>query len=364
MNINVLLIQPHPMRFKLGGKRSPTNRSGTIYNIMNEAGFNITVGTKISSTDIEFANKLNLKYELITQSTNFDKYDRIVLLSGTFNYCFPPTEEFDDKKRCLQTLKMTKCPVIFIQDEYITKYTGYPAYIQCIKRLWEKGQFNELDNLIKDREVKILMQCKYPKELAVEIEDKMNCYSSLKNYKFINWGVQRFAFDFLMKEPIREPKHILSYIGVMRPDRSRLNLINNKRTNIFGRWKYPLDKAHTFPKGINVTDVPNVLNNSIATIWTHDDNFKGMSVESARLYEAVRCGTVLLIDEVMLKSKDDCYLSGINCFYSTKKELWEKVARLKKNLDYRLKLIEAQQNRLYNTVNSTKLKQEFISFFN
>lgn len=362
--MNVLLIQPHTMRFKLGGKRSPTNRSGTIYNIMNEAGFYITIGTTIAKSDIEFANKLNLKYDLITPSTNFDKYDRIVLLSGTFNYCFPPTEEYDNKKRCLEALKRTKCTVILVQDEYITQYAGYPAFIQPIKRLWEKGQFNEMDNLIKDREVKVLMQCKYPKELAVEIEDRMNCYSSLKNYKFINWGVQKFAFDFLMKKPNENPEHILSYVGVMRPNRSRLNLINNKRTNIYGRWKYPLDKAHTFPKGINVTDVPNVLNNSIATIWTHDDNFVGKSVESARLYEAVRCGTVLLIDEVMLNKKEDCYLDGINCFYSTKKELWEKVAFLYKNKGYRLQLIEAQQNRLHNTINSTKLKQEFISFFN
>ena len=356
--MKVLMIQPHTMRFELGGKRSPTNRSGLIYNIMREASFDITIGTTIARGE----KTIGINNELITEGSKLDDYDRIVLLSGTFNYCFPPSygkDGFDNKLRCLYALKHTSCPVIMVQDEYITDYAGYPALIKPIKRLWKDNKwFNENDDLHKGRTVKILMQTCNTNDLANAISDNMNMYSTLK-YEFINWGVQYFAFSDTMLKPRLEPQHIMTYIGVMRPNRSRLQLINNKRTNVFGRWKHPLDKVKQY-KGLNVVDVPYALNSSVATIWTHDDSFKGMSVESARLYEAVRSGCPLLIDETMWKDIKECYLSGIDCFFSTKKELWKKVSDLYKYKNYREDLIIRQQRRLKQTILLDGIREEFI----
>lgn len=349
--MKILLIQPHAMRVDLGGGRSPTNRSGTIYKILINELHKVTIGTTIVNKDMYMVRN-NVK--LINESTKYN-YDLIVMLSGTMGYCFPPRESFDDRKRCIHALLNTDCPVVFIQDEYITQYCGYPADISRLSRI--KDCFKEHDTH-KGRDIKILMQSKYPKSLANKVTDNMNKYNKL-NYQFINWGVQMFAFHKMPLMQARENTTLcVSYVGVMRPNRSRLELINNKRTSIFGRWKYPMSKVRQFGKA-RVLDVPDILNDSCATIWTHDDDFINMSVESARLYEAPRCGCPLLIDKIMWKNIEDCYLYESDCFYSSKMELWEKIAKLYKDKKYRINFIEQQQE-LY--INSFRLRDEISKF--
>ncbi|MFA5732643.1 MAG: hypothetical protein WC934_11645 [Acidithiobacillus sp.] len=364
--MNILFIQPTITRLNLekGSKRSPTNRAGLIYNMLLEAGHTVTIGTTLSLTTLK---TFKGRYKLIHSKTKqLHKYDRIVLLGGSFNYCYPPSEQFDDKKRCIKALTKTNCPVIFIQDEYITQYSGYPSDITPTKRLYETldENLNRVNNTLfktmnthKNRTVKVLLQCKYPEELAWICNDRQNNYSSL-NYEFINWGVQSFAHVNTLLQPKEDTNSIMTYVGVMRPNRSRLSLIDTKYTNMYGRWKYPL-KNVTQHKAINVIEVPLLYNNSNASIWTHDDKFAELSVESSRLYEIVRSGCPLLIDSTMLKHKEDFYLHETDCFYTTKRELWEIVAKLHKDTNCRLSLI-SQQQELVKQINLNRIKQKFI----
>lgn len=321
--MKVLLIQPNEMEL------TNNSDSGIIYNIMREAGFDITIGTTKSK-----ANKINVG-KLITKQSKID-YNRIVMLSG--NMDITNSIGFDDKMRCLYALKNSNCPIIFIQNDYITKYVGYPA---MIKRLGNTYNFN------KDKKIKVLLQCKYPDILRIKIRDLMNYYTATTTkYNFINWGTHHFKFKESMMKPKKNPEYILSYIEKDFKNNKRLSFINNKRTNRESN-----------------NNILETYNNSIATIFTNDDSLIGESVETASLYKGIRSGTVLLVDELMFKNQDDCYLNGLDCFYSTKKELWEKVSKLYKNKDFRLELIEAQQNRLYNTINLNKIKQQFIKLF-
>ena len=364
--MKILLLQPHRFRLELGGKRSPSNRSGVIYKMLINSGHDVTIGTTIESSNYK-TFKNDIKYKLIHEHTKqLHLYDLIVILSGSFNYCFPPNEQFDDKKRCIKALLKTDCPVIFVQDEYITTFAGYPSDITPVKRLYENldNNLKRIDlslfktmNMHKNRKIKILVQCKYPKELAFLISDKMNLYSEL-NFEFINWGIQQFAFKDMILKPSLDTNSIITYIGVMRPNRSRLKLIDSKYTNIYGRWKHHMKYANHF-NGCKVEDVPSILNKTNATIWTHDDMFKEMSVETARLYEVVRSGCPLLVDKIMWKNKEDCYLYDIDCFYETKRELWEKVAQLHKNKQYRNRLVKQQQEALVNYINYNNIIHSF-----
>src|SRR4030042_87499 len=139
--MNILLIQPHVIRLNIGGKRCPDNRAGEIYNILIKYGHNVTIGTSVHKKDLE-EHKHEFTYNLIKYHTShssfFNKIDRIILLSGCWNYCYPPGEQFDNKKRCIMALHQTKCPVIYVQDDYTTINSGYPSNIEHVKRLYEK----------------------------------------------------------------------------------------------------------------------------------------------------------------------------------------------------------------------------------
>ena len=350
MSPKVLLLQPFTMRLEIGGWRTPTNRSGVILKQLAK-NFEVVIGTGVASSNKKqladfLAKHKNVKYAPLQSANDKVDADVIVHLCGTFHYPFPPSEAFDDKHRTIAALNNSDVPVVHFQDEYITGGCGYPASVQNFGRI--KTDFKNCDTL-KGRHIVAIMQTPYAEEFATEaIAGDSNMYAEYDGYKFVYWSVAPLAFSEILMKPIDNFKNRIAYVGVPRPGRTRLfDLLDHPAVDFYGRWDghnmvNKFKHNPRFNKKVNVKNVPDVYSKSVTSVWTHDDKLLGWSLESARLFEAVRSGSPLLLDAKGWAKPDDQPYPQ-ECFVDTKSDVIRLAKRFAQDHAYRTEFVEAQQ---------------------
>ncbi|MEG1142147.1 MAG: hypothetical protein RSE41_06860 [Clostridia bacterium] len=347
-------------------RSSGGNECIILCNMLKECGFDVSIATKICQKDYLPEEYTFLDVMKMYKDGKFiydikkEDYDFILCVNGMPDNIFGGVEDGAIYNMALYAL------MHFYNGPLYYMFVDTGCYFRQLKELLEaKTTYKWLDKYdlsdlyINPENVTYLSQPRNIEEVKELInKPKSIICNKFKTFQFeqfpciINWG--NYTFN-------ENPTYDLIYGGCMRGNKRVEKMVryyygysNDIRSMMFGNLdqkvldkeaiKYGVRKPE-FEGKINYSEVFNKLHDSLATVIIVDKNAENLDHIGARVYESICTNVVTFIDIDADKSKrifgNNKLLSSFN-YVRTKKEVEEKLLKLKSDREFRKDIIEEQ----------------------
>lgn len=327
-----------------------TGETVSVISILVGAGFQVDAYTKILDNDDKPIN-----FNIYDIETEYDKindrgYDALVVLNGNANF-------FGGAENLLSLLTYN----------VLNNFKGKVYYILCDpylipKQIWKSVEAKPWCNKYKEEDINIT---RTDINIITQVPDLDAIKTVIEKQIVVN-SIQFFPFErfplYTMKDFDRPKEYEcdIMYDGTFRSGRREADMIKfyfgypeDIRVEMFGKLKLENFKENKygelvppmFNKSVKYDEFSKKMNTSIATIAIGDSDYKKLGILGQRIYESVRIGNVIFIDnsyDADKKAFDDPYLKDFS-YVEDRNDVIERIRALKKHPNFINEIIERQR---------------------
>ena len=332
-----------------GDKASASNGEAlSIIKLLINCGFNIDVYTKVLSKD-EKPIGFNI-YDINSNFNDIQNHDALIVINGNVN--FFGGAEAADEIAIYKAINNFKNNIYYILCD--------PALV--LKQIWKSInkkdwgiKYNEKDIVIDNKDINVITQC-----LDVNKIDSMFKEQGIKSNS-IYFPFEKFPLYLLKDKKINSNyKYDILYGGTFRSGKRELDMIkfyfnypSDINVEIFGKIKADnfneiKTKGLLFPKfdkAVSYNEFYNKMSEGLSTVIIGDKLYKDVNDLAQRIYESIRIGNIVFIDESYDKNKrvfSNKFLRDI-CYVDNKCDIINKIRYIKSKPVLREEIINLQR---------------------
>lgn len=332
------------------GTSGGTGETLSIIKMLTTAGNQVDAYTKVLDKDLPPKDFNIFDLESNYTTINEKEYDCLVILNGNVNY-------FGGQDDPSQTLNYW----------IINNFKGKVFYILCdcnllLKQIWPSvskkdwsSRYNESDLLITRDDIVYISQPMYTEEVLVKARKANINIKECIHYPFEKFPLLTLDFSSFNENP----EYDLSYGGTFRNGRREDDMIKfyfgyepEFKVEMFGKIKidnFNQDKIQglsqpIFNKSVSYDEFSSKMNKSLATVIIGDPLYKKWGDLAQRIYESIKIGNVVFIDDSYDFDKrvfNNPILRDFN-YVSSREDVMNKLKRVKDDIVLRRSILNLQ----------------------